>query len=123
MEYQIRITFYNLFLSCADNGHTHTHIHTHTHTHARTPARKHTHTHTHTRTHTPKHTHAHARTHTHTHAHTHRDTQTHTHTDRPRTKNVLFGFRGPQNVEIHQNLHFENLTPPKILSLLISKRK
>ena len=31
-----------------------------------------------------------------------------TYTQRPITKNVIFGFKGPQNVKIHQNLHFEN---------------
>ena len=30
------------------------------------------------------------------------------HTHRQTAKNVIFGFRGPQNVEIHQNLLFEN---------------
>ena len=47
---------------------------------------------------------------------------THTHTHRPFAKNVIFGFRSPQNVKIHQNVHFENLTQT-ILSLLIGKRK
>ena len=31
-------------------------------------------------------------------------------THRPNAKNVNFGFKGPHNVQIHQNLHFENLT-------------
>ena len=33
-----------------------------------------------------------------------------TDTHRSNTKNVVFGFKGSQNVEIHQNLFFENLT-------------
>ena len=36
-------------------------------------------------------------------------THTHSHTHTPNAKTVIFGFRGPQNVQIHQNLHFENL--------------
>ena len=36
------------------------------------------------------------------------------------SKNVMFGFRGPQNVSIHQNIHFENLTPKQyFLSLWV----
>ena len=31
-------------------------------------------------------------------------------THRSNAKNVIFGFRRPQNVQIYQNLHFGNLT-------------
>ena len=49
------------------------------------------------------------------------DTYSHTQTN---TKNVILRFRRPQNVYIDQNLHFENFTPRRILSLLcVSKRK
>ena len=51
-----------------------------------------THTHTHTDTHTDTHT----GTHTDTLTDTHRHADTHTH--RPNTRNVIFGFRGPQNM-------------------------
>ena len=50
---------------------------------------------------------------THTQTHTHRHTNTRTQTHRPNARNVIFGFRGPQNVKMHQNLHFENLTHKK----------
>ena len=39
-------------------------------------------------------------------------TDTHTYTQ-TNAKNVIFGFKGPQNVYIHQNLHFVNLTYKK----------
>ena len=32
-------------------------------------------------------------------------------TCRPIVKNIIFGFRGPQNVKIHQNLCFNSLAP------------
>ena len=47
---------------------------------------------------------------------------THTHIHRPIAKNVIFGFRVPQNMEIYQNLHFENLAQTT-LYLLLGKRK
>ena len=34
-----------------------------------------------------------------------------THAHRPNAKNVILGFKFPQNVKIYPNLHFENLTP------------
>ena len=35
------------------------------------------------------------------------------HTHRPTAKKVIFDHRRPQNMSIHQNLHFENLTQNK----------
>ena len=49
--------------------------------------------------------------------HTHMQTDTHTH--RPNTENVIFEFKGPQNMLIHQNLRFENLIQ-KIYFLYLS---
>ena len=55
--------------------------------------------------------------------HTHIETHTHTHTHRPFAKNVIFGFRGPQNHVNPSKSPFRKYDPKTILSLLISKRK
>ena len=53
---------------------------------------------------------------------TDRHTQTHTHTDRQthrrHAKNNFFGFSGPQNVNIHQNLEVDFLCKCNTFSIL-----
>ena len=54
----------------------------------------------------------------------HPDTQTFRHTDththRPNTKNVIFGFRGPQTYKSFK-ISFSKFDPKTIFSLLIGK--
>ena len=56
--------------------------------------------------------------HTHTQTDRQTDTQTHTHTHRRHAKNNFFGFSGPQNVNIHQNLEVDFLGKCNTFSIL-----
>ena len=48
----------------------------------------------------------------------HTDTQTDRQTDRRHAKNNFFGFSGPQNVNIHQNLEVDFLSECNTFSIL-----
>ena len=55
---------------------------------------------------------------THTHTHTQTDRQTDRQTHRRHAKNTFFGFSGPQNVNIHQNLEVDFLGKCNTFSIL-----
>ena len=45
------------------------------------------------------------------------------HIHRSTTKNIFFGFRGPQNVGIHVNLHFENWNQKHFLKYVWARKR